>query len=150
MSLNETCETGAEASNESTPRDTVAGLMSLSPEEKSYLDSYSMETCQKKIEELISYIDNLAGKPTRTRADVLGQLTMLYQRERELQDKENSKLQLENSQLQLEKSQLQLESSQLQLENTQLQRESSQLLQGVSQLQQEKRGLTAPAPAQAV
>lgn len=76
--------------------------------EKNYQDSYSIETCDKKIEELISYVNNPAGKQkqTRTKVDVLAQLMLLYWRTGELQIKKISRLQQKNSRLQRENSQL--------------------------------------------
>ena len=109
MSSTRLHESEAEASNEPAPKDAVAGLISLSVEDRNYLDSYSIETCAKKIEELISYVNNPAEKQTRTKLDVLGQLTLLYQRAGELQNKKISRLKQKNSRLQQENSRLQQE-----------------------------------------
>lgn len=104
MSSNRPREIGAEASNEPALQNVVAGLICLSLEERDYSNSCSVETCNRIIDELISYIKEPDGKSLCAKADILGEITLLYQRKFELQAKkiqeELFELQQENSRLQ--------------------------------------------------
>lgn len=53
-------------------QDAVAGLLCLSLEDRDNLNSYSIETCEEKLQELVSYVNDPAGKPQRTIPEVLG------------------------------------------------------------------------------
>lgn len=103
MSSNRPREIGAEASNEPALQNVVAGLICLSLEERDYSNSCSVETCNRIIDELISYIKEPDGKSLCAKADILGEITLLYQRKFELQAKkiqeELFELQQENSRL---------------------------------------------------
>lgn len=104
MSSNRPREIGAEASNEPALQNVVAGLICLSLRERDYSNSCSVETCNRIIDELISYIKEPDGKSLCAKADILGEITLLYQRKFELQAKkiqeELFELQQENSRLQ--------------------------------------------------
>lgn len=51
-------------------QDAVAGLR-LSLEDRDNLNSYSIETCEEKLQELVSYVNDPAGKPQCTIPEVL-------------------------------------------------------------------------------
>ncbi|KAL7383521.1 hypothetical protein ABVT39_012327 [Epinephelus coioides] len=80
--------TGAKAPQESGDpalQDAIAGLICLSIDDRNNLNSYNIKTCEDKLRELISYVNDPTGKPQRTIPDVLGQILLLYQRKAELQ-----------------------------------------------------------------
>ncbi len=87
-------------------QDAVAGLIRLSLEDRDHLNSYTIETCEEKLQELVSYVNDPTGKPQRTIPEVLGQIALLYQRKAELQAKESqerlAQLQHDYSRLQQE------------------------------------------------
>lgn len=108
----------AEAPHESCDpalQDAVAGLLHLSFEERDSLNSYSIRTCDEKLQELLSYINDPTGKPQRTIPDILGQIAMLYQRKSELQTIEAQqkldRLQHDNSRLRQEAQTREVEAS---------------------------------------
>lgn len=66
-------------------QDAVAGLLHLSLEERNYIKSYSIESCEEKLRELISHLSDPAGKLQHTILDVFGQMALVYQHKAELQ-----------------------------------------------------------------
>ena len=54
--------------------DRITGLLCLSIKERGYLNSYEINTCGEKLQEIISYVSDPAGKLQRTLPKVLGQL----------------------------------------------------------------------------
>ncbi|KAL7407083.1 hypothetical protein ABVT39_002598 [Epinephelus coioides] len=106
MSSQSPCATGAEAPQESGDpalQDAVAGLICLSIDDRNNLNSYNIKTCEDKLRELISYVNDPTGKPQRTILDVLSQISLLYQRQAKLQAAEAqeqlAQLQNDNSHL---------------------------------------------------
>ncbi|KAK5609265.1 hypothetical protein CRENBAI_013660 [Crenichthys baileyi] len=74
-------------------QEAIGSLILLSPEERKGLNDYSIEQCEARIQELLPVIKN----PPKDRrvADVLGQLTLLYQRRLMLEINQRVKLQFE-------------------------------------------------------
>lgn len=88
MSSHDSHVFGADAPQEPADpalQDAVAGLIHLSLEDRGNLNSYTASTCDEKLAELVAYINNPSGKPQRTITDVLGQITLLYQRKAQLE-----------------------------------------------------------------
>ena len=114
MSRQNPSVTGAGASYElddTALQDVIVGLLCLSIKERGHLNSIDIEidisTCDEKIQELISYSNNSAGKLQFTQPEVLGQLTLCTQCKAKLQATANPKglaLQLDSSCLQDETS----------------------------------------------
>ena len=84
-------------------KEAITGLLHLNEGERERLDSYSLEDCNAALQRLTDYINNPAGKPTRTIQDVVGETFMVHQRKAQLQAIEQSaqivRLQQENSSL---------------------------------------------------
>ncbi|KAM3612667.1 uncharacterized protein V6R79_012474 [Siganus canaliculatus] len=91
MSSKDTHQGGAKAplkADEPEMQQLVSQLISLSTADVDNLNQYSMDTCETRIQELLAYINQPAGE-ARTVPQVLGQLTLLYQRKAELQAQEH-------------------------------------------------------------
>ncbi|KAL7394959.1 hypothetical protein ABVT39_007745 [Epinephelus coioides] len=75
-------------------------------DDRNNLNSYNIKTCEDKLRELISYVNDPTGKPQRTIPDILGQISLLYQHKAELQAAETqeqlAQLQHDNSRLRQE------------------------------------------------
>lgn len=69
-------------------QNAVAGLMRLSTDDLSDLNSYKVSLCNEKIHELVTYINNPTGEK-RTIEQVLGRLTLLFSLKAELQAAEH-------------------------------------------------------------
>lgn len=66
MSNTDTYVSGAEApkwSDDSALQDPVAGLLHLPIEDRDYLNTYTLSTCDNKLQELLNYINDPVGKP---------------------------------------------------------------------------------------
>ncbi|MEQ2304859.1 hypothetical protein AMECASPLE_031680 [Ameca splendens] len=74
-------------------QEAIGSLILLSPEERKGLNDYDIEQCEARIQELLQVIRN----PPKDRrvADVLGQLSLLYQRRLMLEIDRRVKLQFE-------------------------------------------------------
>ncbi|MED6285538.1 hypothetical protein CHARACLAT_030295 [Characodon lateralis] len=72
-------------------QEAIGALILLSSEESKALNGYSIEDCEARIQELLQVIKN-PPKDTQV-ADVLGQLTLLYQRRVRLEVEQRFKLQ---------------------------------------------------------
>ncbi|MEQ2239853.1 hypothetical protein ILYODFUR_008888 [Ilyodon furcidens] len=74
-------------------QEAIGSLILLSPEERKGLNDYGIEQCEARIQELLQVIKN----PPKDRrvSDVLGQLTLLYQRRLMLEIDQRVKLQFE-------------------------------------------------------
>ncbi|MEQ2294045.1 hypothetical protein AMECASPLE_039793 [Ameca splendens] len=74
-------------------QEVIGSLIMLSPEERKGLNGYGIEQCEARIQELLQVIKN----PPKDRrvSDVLGQLTLLYQRRLMLEVDQRVKLQFE-------------------------------------------------------
>ncbi|KAK5616663.1 hypothetical protein CRENBAI_003072, partial [Crenichthys baileyi] len=86
-------DVGQEDSIGIQPQEAIGSLILLSPEECKCLNDYTIEQCEARIQELLQVIKN----PPKDRrvADVLGQLTLLYQRRLKLEINQRVKLQFE-------------------------------------------------------
>ena len=110
----------------------VANLIHLSIDAVSELSSYDKRTCDLKIRELTTYLDNPTG-PSRPIAQVLGKLTLLYEQRAKLQATEHAEelraMQAVCRAEQEAKSHLQATNSHLLKEMDEAQREQDQTLQ---------------------
>ncbi|KAF0024924.1 hypothetical protein F2P81_021805 [Scophthalmus maximus] len=77
------------------------------------LNNYGVSQCNAKLQELLDYTNNPAGKPERTIQDVVGEMFLVFHHRAQLQATERqsqiARLQSENSSLQCENSNLQSE-----------------------------------------
>ncbi|MEQ2309305.1 hypothetical protein AMECASPLE_037277 [Ameca splendens] len=80
-----------EGPTEMEAQEAIGALILLSSEECKALNDYSIEDCEARIQELLQVIKN-PPKDTQV-ANVLGQLTLLYQRRVRLEVEQRFKLQ---------------------------------------------------------
>ena len=110
----------------------VANLTHMSIDAANELSSYDKQTCDLKIRELTTYLNNPTGPP-RPIAQVLGQLTLLYEQRAKLQVTEHAEelraMQAVCRAEQEATSHLQATNSHLQKEIDEAQREQDQTLQ---------------------
>ena len=110
----------------------VANLIHMSIDAVSELSSYDKQTCDRKIRELTTYLNNPTGPP-RPIAQVLGQLTLLYEQRAKLQVTEHAEefraMQAVCRAEQVATSHLQATNSHLKKEIDEAQREQDQTLQ---------------------
>ncbi len=129
----------------------VAGLMKLSTDDLGDLSSYTVSTCDAKIHELVTYINNPTGEK-RTISEVLGQLTLLYHHKAQLQATEHieqlmvlqTSYQAEqqiNSHLRDEFCNIKEELSQIRQENESIRQENKSIRQENNSIRQESREL---------
>ncbi|KAF0039213.1 hypothetical protein F2P81_007448 [Scophthalmus maximus] len=101
-------------------KDVVADLIHISTTEQEMHSNYSVSQCNAKLQELLDYTDNPAGKPERTIQDVVGEMFLVFHHRAQLQATER---QSQIARLQSENSRLQSENSSLQCGNYDLRRE---------------------------
>ncbi|AWP12645.1 Hypothetical protein SMAX5B_013632 [Scophthalmus maximus] len=113
----------------------VGGVEALQSQDM--LNNYGVSQCHAKLQELLDYTNNPAGKPERTIRDVVGEMFLVFHHRAHLQATER---QSRIAQLQSEKSSLQSENSNLQSEKIELDRTQGEceiMFAGLQSAQQE-------------